>query len=102
MALGTSGSAHQFFYHQGRRDSHILDPRTARPAEGLLSTTVIAPSGALADALATAFFVMGIDATLAYCAAHPEVAAILIAPGARSGALEIHTSANLDGIWVPY
>jgi FAD:protein FMN transferase len=101
-ALGTSGSAHQFFYHEGRRYSHILDPRTARPAEGLLSTTVIAPSGALADALATAFFVLGVERSLAYCEAHPEIAAILIAPGSKSGALEIHTSENLDGIWQPY
>jgi thiamine biosynthesis lipoprotein len=101
-ALGTSGSAHQFFYHEGRRYSHILDPRTARPAEGLLSTTVIAPTGALADALATAFFVMGVEKTLAYCDSHPEIAAILIAPGPKSGGLTIHTSANVEGVWQPY
>jgi thiamine biosynthesis lipoprotein len=101
-ALGTSGSAHQFFYHEGRRYSHLLDPRTARPAEGLLSTTVIAPTGALADALATAFFVMGVEATRAYCEAYPSIAAILVSPGARSGSLEIHTAGNLEGIWMPY
>lgn len=101
-ALGTSGSAHQFFYHQGRRYSHILDPRTARPAEGMLSTTVIAPTGAQADSLATAFFVMGVEGSLAYCADHPEIAAILITPGERSGALTIHTAGPLEGIWKPY
>jgi thiamine biosynthesis lipoprotein len=101
-ALGSSGSAHQFFYHQGRRYSHILDPRTARPAEGLLSTTVIAPTGALADALATAFFVMGVAATRAYCEAHPEIAAILVSTGSKSGALAIETLGPLEGIWEPY
>lgn len=101
-ALGTSGSAHQFFYHQGRRFSHLLDPRTARPAEGLLSTTVLAPTGALADALATAFFVLGLEGTRAYCEAHPEIAAILIAPGQRSGKLDIHTVGTLEGVWKPY
>jgi thiamine biosynthesis lipoprotein len=101
-ALGTSGSAHQFFYHQGKRYSHVLDPRTARPAEGMLSTTVIAPTGAEADALATAFFVMGIDATLVYCEQHPELAAILIASGQRAGALEVVTTGPLEGVWQPY
>jgi thiamine biosynthesis lipoprotein len=102
MALGSSGSAHQFFYHQGKRYSHVLDPRTARPAEGMLSTTVIAPTGALADALATAFFVMGIDATLAYCEQHPELAAILIAAGQRAGGLEVITTGPLEGVWQAY
>lgn len=101
-ALGTSGSAHQFFYHEGRRYSHLLDPRTARPAEGLLSTTVIAPTGALADALATAFFVMGLEATRAYCEAHPDIGAILVAQGAKSGALAIDSFGPLEGIWEPY
>lgn len=101
-ALGSSGSAHQFFYHQGQRFSHILDPRTARPAEGLLSTTVVAPTGALADALATAFFVMGVEATRAYCEAHPEIGAILIAQGPRVSALDIHTFGKLDNVWRPY
>jgi thiamine biosynthesis lipoprotein len=101
-ALGTSGSAHQFFYHQGKRYSHVLDPRTARPAEGMLSTTVIAPTGAAADALATAFFVMGIDASLAYCQQHPQLGAILIAAGQRAGALEVVTTGPLEDVWRAY
>lgn len=102
QALGTSGTAHQFFYHQGKRYSHILDPRTARPAEGLLSTTVLAPTGALADALATAFFVMGVEASLAYCDAHPDIAAILVAPGDRSGSLDVHSVGLTEDQWQPY
>ncbi|HTN75836.1 MAG TPA: FAD:protein FMN transferase [Pirellulaceae bacterium] len=102
MALGTSGTAHQFFYHQGKRYAHILDPRTARPAEGLLSTTVLAPTAAEADALATAFFVLGVEGSLAYCATRPEIGAILIAPGDRSGALEVHSTGLSDDVWRPY
>jgi FAD:protein FMN transferase len=90
-ALGTSGSGTQFFYHQGRRYGHILDPRTGRPAEGMLSTTVLAPSGAEADALSTAFFVMGMEPALGYCQAHPDVGAILVAAGAKTGSLDIRT-----------
>ena len=59
QAVGTSGTQFQSFYHRGRRYGHMLDPRTGWPAEALLSATVLAPTAALADALSTAFFVMG-------------------------------------------
>lgn len=90
-ALGTSGSGVQFFHHQGRRYGHVLDPRTGWPADGVLSATVLAPSAALADAASTACFVLGIQGTGEYCRNHPEVAAILVCPGQRSGSLDIRT-----------
>ncbi|NOY29208.1 MAG: FAD:protein FMN transferase, partial [Planctomycetes bacterium] len=58
-ALGTAGGATQFFEHEGKLYSHILDPRTGWPAEGVFTSTVIAPTAAEADGLATAFYVMG-------------------------------------------
>lgn len=58
-ALGTSGSARQFFYVDGRRLCHVIDPRTGLPVEGVLAVTVLAKSAAIADALSTAFFVLG-------------------------------------------
>lgn len=88
-ALGTSGSASQFFFHQGRRLGHVLDPRTGWPAEQVLSATVLAPTAALADALSTAFYVMGPDGAAAYCAARPEIGALLILPDSRAGATRI-------------
>jgi thiamine biosynthesis lipoprotein len=84
-ALGTSGTENQFFRHAGRRYGHILDPRSGWPADSLLSATVIASSAALADALSTAFFVMGPEPALDYCRTHPEIAAILLCP-IRGGA----------------
>lgn len=77
-ALGTSGSAEQFFVAAGRRYGHVLDPRTGQPADALASASAVAPTAAGADALATAFFVMGLEATRRYCAAHPEVGAVLV------------------------
>lgn len=79
-AMATSGSNVQFFRHQGKRFGHILDPRTGWPAEGMLSVTVVAPTAAAADALSTAFYVMGLDAAADYCRAHPEIGAILVPP----------------------
>ena len=90
-ALGTSGSGVQFFHHQGRRYGHVLDPRTGWPVEGVLSATVLAPSAAQADALSTACFVMGPEGTREYCLRHPDVSAILVCPGQRSGSLDIQT-----------
>ncbi len=98
-ALGTSGSGKQFFHYGGRRFSHIIDPRTGWPAEGLLSATVVCPSGAIADALATALFVMGLEAAAEFCARHPSVSAILVAPA--TGGPRIHTFNTDDDLWRP-
>src|SRR5208283_222176 len=76
-ALGTSGAQFQSFRHRGRRYGHILDPRTGWPADGVLSVTVLAPMAAEADALSTAFYVMGSEAAIDYCRHRPAIAAIL-------------------------
>lgn len=78
QALGTSGSGTQFFEYQGKRYGHLLDPRNGRPVNGIYSATVIAATGAEADALSTAFYVLGADGADEYCARHPEVGAILV------------------------
>ena len=94
-ALGTSGTQFQSFRHQGRRYGHILDPRSGWPAEGVLSATALAPTAALADALSTAFYVLGPEAALGYCRQHPGIAAAIYCPAARGDGLKIH-AAGLD------
>ncbi|NLX53787.1 MAG: FAD:protein FMN transferase [Planctomycetaceae bacterium] len=89
--VGTSGSGQQFFYHRGRRYGHVLDPRSGRPAEGVLSATVLAPDAAEADALSTAFFVLGVDATRAYCEARQDLGVVFVLPGTRAGTVAIET-----------
>jgi FAD:protein FMN transferase len=88
-ALGTSGSGTQFFVHKGRRYGHILDPRTGRPAEGTLSVTVTAPTAAEADALATAFYVLGVEGTRKYCRGRDEISAVMMSPAAIAEKVEI-------------
>ena len=78
QALGTSGSGKQFFHFGGKRYSHLIDPRSGWPADQMMSATVICPSGAVADALATAMFIMGPQSAIEFCEAHTEVAAVLI------------------------
>jgi len=100
-SLATAGGATQFFEQDGKLFSHILDPRKGWPAEGTLTATALAPTAAEADALSTAFYVMGPEATAAYCAAHPEIGAVLVRGPAREGPIEVHAFAihKEDGTW---
>ncbi len=78
-SLSTSSGAERYVELDGKRYSHILDPRTGMPARSdVISATAIAPTGVESDALSTAFFVMGLEATRAYCKQHPHVRAILL------------------------
>ncbi|MCY2968458.1 MAG: FAD:protein FMN transferase, partial [Planctomycetota bacterium] len=86
--LSTSGAGVQFFRHQGKRYGHIVDPRTGWPAEGMLSATVLAPDAATAEALSTAFFVLGVETARAYCHNHSEVAALLVPAPTSGGRVE--------------
>ena len=58
-ALSVSGSAEKYFELEGVRYSHIMDPRTGRPVQGVLSVAVIADSGMAGDALDNVLFVLG-------------------------------------------
>lgn len=77
-AVATSGDYDRYFEHDGRRYSHIIDPRTGWPVAGVAATTVIAPTAMAADALSTAVFVLGAEAGLALIAATPCAAALVI------------------------
>lgn len=63
-ALSTSGNYENFFEIDGKRYSHIIDPRTGLPVQGIASCTVAAPTCLESDAYATAFFVLGMDRSL--------------------------------------
>jgi thiamine biosynthesis lipoprotein len=80
-AVGTSAATYQHFVYHNRKLGHLIDPRTGWPARGTASASVAAPSAAEADALSTAFFVLGIDFAKRYCQARPDVSAFLLADG---------------------
>ena len=73
-AMATSGTYRKYYEKDGKRYAHAIDPTTGRPVEhNLLSVTVMAPTAMEADALATAFLVMGEGATLDFLEAHPDM-----------------------------
>jgi thiamine biosynthesis lipoprotein len=80
-AMATSGATYQHFEHNHKKLGHLLDPRTGRPAEGMSLAVAFAPTAAEADALATAFYVLGVEPARRYCEEHPAVAAVLLPDG---------------------
>lgn len=88
-AVATSGNYRNFYYKDGVKYAHTIDPRTGYPVQhSLLSATVIADNCIRADALATAFMVLGVDSAMAYCERHPEIKGYFIV-AADSGRYEI-------------
>ncbi len=77
-AVATSGLQQRFFEIDGRRYSHIIDPRTGRPAEQAPCVTVIANNGLTADAWATILSVLTVEDGIAMLANQPEVEALWI------------------------
>jgi thiamine biosynthesis lipoprotein len=78
-ALATSGDYRQFYEIDGKRYSHIIDPKTGYPVQnGVVSVSVMAPNCALADGLATALMVMGPEKGLAVINSLDGVEAIMV------------------------
>ena len=67
---------------------HIIDPRTATPAQGKIATWAIAPDAARGDAISTAFMVMTPEEVRDFCAEHPQVRALLILHRDEPGSAE--------------
>ncbi len=78
-ALSASSGLGKFFVERGREIGHILDPRTGSPARGTDAAWAVADSAADADALSTAFYVMGAKAAQDFCRAHPEFESVVLA-----------------------
>ena len=61
LAISTSGDYQRYFIENGTRYHHLLVPQTGMPAKGLISVSLVAKEGVLADALSTGIFVLGMD-----------------------------------------
>ena len=93
LCLATSGNYLQYYYHEGQRRSHTIDPRTGYPVQhGLLSATVVASSCMRADALATACMVLGEADALKMIEQTDDAACYLIV--ASGDSLQITVSNN--------
>lgn len=82
--FSSSGCQEQFFEHNGNHYGHIIDPRSGYPASEVASVNVTAPTAAEAEALSTAFYVLGVEPTLKYCENHPDIGVLMILPRGKS------------------
>jgi FAD:protein FMN transferase len=92
-AMGTSAATFQHFEYNGKKLGHLLDPRTGWPAEGVDQVSVVAPTAAEADALSTAFFVLGAEATARFCQTRPDIGVVLL-PAGRDRAVTYNLTAQ--------
>ena len=79
-ALSVSGRAEKSFERDGIVYAHIMDPRTARPVQGVLSVAVLTSTGTAGDALDDAFFVEGVQRTRSALRGRPGTDAIFFLP----------------------
>ncbi len=80
IAIATSGNYRNYYItDDGRRLAHTISPLTGWPVQiDVVSTTVVAPTCAMAAAYAAAFMVLGLDGAKAVCRQHPELKAYLV------------------------
>ena len=90
-AVVTSGNYEKYVEFNGKRYTHIIDPRTGYPSSGLVSVSVFAPKAELADALATSIFVMGVEVGLNLIDQLKGVECIAVDDQGK-----IHSSKNID------
>jgi thiamine biosynthesis lipoprotein len=84
IAMATSGNYRNFYYKDGKKYAHTIDPHTGYPVQhSILSATVLASTCAKADAYATSFMVLGLDKAKAVLAKHHELKAYFIYAGPR-------------------
>ncbi len=93
ICMATSGNYRNFYYADGERRSHTIDPRTGYPVQhSLLSATVVSSTCMRADALATACMVLGADKALEMIARAEDAACYFIV--AQNDSLVVVTSPN--------
>lgn len=85
QCLSISGSYENSFRSEGVTYSHIMDPRSGHPVQGLLSVAVVAGTGMEGDALDNALFVMGPAKAQGYLKRYPRVQAYYFLPVEKKG-----------------
>lgn len=94
LAISTSGGYERVIDPGGKAYHHLLVPSTGKPGRDFLSVTVILDGdSALADAYATALFVMGKEKALSFLKKHPEVGVFTVLPGG-----EIYCNDRMKGL----
>ncbi len=82
-AVSTSGDYERYFFENGKRYYHILDPKTGKSPSGVRSVTIIGPTATRTDALTKSVFVLGVREGLKFIETLEDVDAIAVTPDKR-------------------
>ena len=97
-AVSTSGDYEKFFTIEGKRYSHIIDPRTGNPVKGIVSVTIVTGNATRADALSTGVFVLGLEKGMGLIEQLPDVEGIIVYEDTDSG-LSTKTSSGMQDLF---
>jgi thiamine biosynthesis lipoprotein len=89
-SVSIAGRSEKSFEVNGVTYSHIMDPRTARPVQGMLTVAVLSPTGTAGDALDDVLFVQGVDKSRAYLSHLPGVEAYFFQSDGHHGWKMLH------------
>lgn len=79
VGIATSGNYRNYYYKDGKKYAHTIDPRTGYPVQhSMLSATVVAQDCMSADAYATAFMVMGMEEAKRFVSARKDIDAYFV------------------------
>ncbi|NLE37784.1 MAG: FAD:protein FMN transferase [Pirellulaceae bacterium] len=93
-AVANSGDSWQYVEIDGRRYSHLIDPRSGMALTDHAGVTVLAPNAMLADALASAVSVLGPTDGIKLVESHPDAAVLIVRSAA--GKREVHRSSRFE------
>ncbi len=97
-AVATSGDAYQYIEHEGKKYSHIIDPRTGYGIQSQKNVTVIAGDGATADWLATACSILPIEEAKQLASKmHAELMVTVV----ENDIVIYHKTKGFDRFWKP-
>ena len=97
-AVSTSGDYEKFFTIEGKRYSHIIDPRTGNPVEGIVSVTIVTGNATRSDALSTGVFVLGLEKGMDLIEQLPDVEGIIVYEDTDSG-LSTKASSGMQALF---
>jgi thiamine biosynthesis lipoprotein len=96
-SLATSGNYKKFYFEDGKKYTHILNPFTGYPAKNnLLSATVVAGDCMTADAYATSFMVMGLEKAKQFLADHKELGLEVFFIYDENGTLRTYSTEKME------
>jgi len=99
MAFATSGDYEKYVAIEGKRFTHIMDPKSGHPVSGMLAVTVIAPLGVDTDGLSTSIFIQGESLARKVRAANPRTQILIIRENSGSQTEMIKIGDAWENCW---